>query len=38
MHTANQWKRLPGDIVNIDDNLKFEAALRDHLIETEKWF
>ena len=26
------------NIVNIDDNLKFKAALRDHLIETGKWF
>ena len=36
--SVNQWNRLPGDIVNIDDNLKFKTTLHDHLIETGKWF
>ena len=35
---VSQPNRLPGDIVNIDDNLKFKVALCDHLIETGKWF
>ena len=29
--------RLAGDFVNIDDNLKFKATLRNHLIETRNW-
>ena len=34
----NQWNRLPGDIVNIQDNVKFKTALRDHLINNGRWF
>ena len=36
--SVNQWNRLPDDIVNIDDNLKFRAALGEHLNEIRKWF
>ena len=36
--SVNQWNGLPGNIVNIDDNLKFKAALCNHLIKTGKWF
>ena len=36
--SVNQWNRLAGDIVNIDENLKFKATLRSHLIETGNWF
>ena len=36
--SVNPWNRLPGDIVNIDDNLKFKATLCDHLVKTGKRF
>ena len=36
--SVNQWNRHPGNILNIDDNLKFKAALSNHLIKTGKWF
>ena len=36
--SVNQWNRLAGGIVNIDDNLKFKATLHNHLIETGNWF
>ena len=36
--SVNHWDRLPSDIVNKDDNLKFKAALCDHLVKTGKRF